>query len=209
MGRIRRWWGGARRRQRAARPAETKGGNEMNQETYSLRAALRRLWTDHVVWTRAYVVAAVADAKDAPAAAVRRLNNQDDSGAAVVPFYGQEAGDALTDLLKQHIMSAGELIAAAKAGDTTRFEEQDALWTRNAEEIAELLSGANPNWVKDDVVDILGIHLKLTKDEAVARLEEKWEADVAAFDQILTEILTLSDVLADGIVKQFPERFAA
>ena len=183
--------------------------NGMTQENYSLRAGLRRLWTDHVVWTRAYVVAAVADAQDADTAAQRLLKNQEDIGAAVVPFYGKDAGAALTDLLKQHIMIAVELIAAAKAGDTTRFEEQDALWTKNAEQIAELLSGANPNWVKDDVVDILGIHLKLTKEEAVARLEGNWEADVEAFDQILTEILTLSDVLADGIVKQFPDRFAA
>jgi hypothetical protein len=187
----------------------TEKRNGMTQENYSLRASLRRLWTDHVVWTRAYVVAAVADAPDAATAAERLLKNQEDIGAAVVPFYGEEAGAALTDLLKQHIMIAVELIAAAKAGDTTRFEEQDALWTRNAEQIAELLNGANPNWVKDDVVDILGIHLKLTKDEAVARMEGKWEADVKAFDQILTEILTLSDVLADGIVKQFPDRFAA
>lgn len=181
----------------------------MDQETYSLRSGLRRLWTDHVVWTRAYVVAAVADAPDAATAAQRLLKNQEDIGAAVVPFYGQGAGDALTNLLKQHIMIAVELIVAAKAGDTTRFEEQDRLWARNAGEIADLLSGANPNWVKEDVVDILGIHLKLTKDEAVARMEGKWEADVEAFDQILTEILTLSDVLADGIVKQFPDRFAA
>jgi hypothetical protein len=183
--------------------------NGMTQENYSLRTGLRRLWTDHVVWTRAYVVAAVADAQDADTAAQRLLKNQEDIGAAVVPFYGKDAGAALTDLLKQHIMIAVELIAAAKAGDTTRFEEQDELWTKNAEQIAELLSGANPNWVKDDVIDILGIHLKLTKDEAVARMEGKWEADVEAFDQILTEILTLSDVLADGIVKQFPDRFSA
>ncbi len=181
----------------------------MNQEAYSLRAALRRLWTDHVVWTRSYVVAAVADAPDAATAAERLLKNQGDIGEAVVPFYGKDAGAALTDLLKQHIMIAVELVAAAKGGNTKLFEEQDALWTKNAEEIAELLSGANPNWVKDDVVDILGIHLKLTKDEAVARLEGNWKVDAEAFDQILTEILTLSDVLADGIVRQFPDRFAA
>ncbi len=202
-------WKRAGRRQEADGSVEERGGSFMNQETYSLRTALRRLWTDHVVWTRSYVVAAVADMPDAGAAAERLLKNQEDIGAAVVPFYGKDAGDALTTLLKQHIMIAVELIGAAKAGDTTRFEEQDNLWTKNAEDIAELLSGANPNWVKDDVVDILGIHLKLTKDEAVARMEGKWEADIEAFDQILTEILTLSDILADGIVKQFPDRFAA
>jgi len=57
------------------------------------------------------------------------------------------------------------------------------------------------------VVDLLSVHLKLTKDEAVARLTGKWDDDVSAFEDIFTEIMTVSDTLADGIVKQFPDRF--
>ena len=179
----------------------------MGDSIGSLRAALRRLWADHVIWTRQYVVAAVAGTPDVEAAAARLLRNQEDIGGAIVPFYGQEAGDALTGLLKEHIMIAVELVGAAKAGDDARFKVEDERWTRNAEAIAELLSGANPNWVKQDVTDALLLHLKLTKEEAVARLHQDWEADVQAFDQIFTEILTISDVLADGIVKQFADRF--
>ena len=141
------------------------------------------------------------------AAAARLLRNQDDLGGAIVPFYGEDAGAALTGLLKEHIMIAVELVAAAKAGDDGRFKAEDERWTRNAEAIAGLLSGANPNWVKQDVTDALMLHLDLTKQEAVARLKQDWEADVEAFDQIFTEILTISDVLADGIVKQFADRF--
>src|SRR6266446_3348364 len=61
----------------------------------------------------------------------------------------------------------------------------------------------------DDVRDLLGQHLSLTKGEAVARLQKDWAADVAAFDDIFTEILTMADALTDGIVAQFPERFEA
>src|SRR5256714_9179002 len=61
----------------------------------------------------------------------------------------------------------------------------------------------------DDVRDLLGQHLSLTKGEAVARLQGDWDADVAAFDDIFTEILTMADALPDGIVAQFPERFEA
>jgi hypothetical protein len=180
----------------------------MGSRAESLKTALRRLWADHVIWTRQYIVAAVGNTPDAAAAAGRLLKNQEDIGGAIVPFYGESAGAALTEVLKQHIRIAIDLIDAAKAGDQAKFATEDAKWTRNAEEIADLLSGANPtNWPKKDVVDLLGIHLSLTKEEAVARLEQKWEADVEAFDQIFTEILTLSDVLADGIVKQFPDRF--
>ncbi len=104
-------------------------------------------------------------------------------------------------------MIAVEMISAAKKDDDNKFKEKDAAWTKNAEEIATFLSSANPNWSKDDLVDLLGQHLALTKMEVVARLKKDWASDVRAFDDIYTEILTVSDALADGIIKQFPEKF--
>ena len=104
-------------------------------------------------------------------------------------------------------MVAVELIEAAKTGDQDKFADADRRWDRNARDIASFLSSANPNWPERDVVDLLSQHLKLTKDEATARLAQRWEDDIEAFDQIFTEILTVSDVLSTGIVKQFPDRF--
>ncbi len=173
----------------------------------SLQTGLRKLWADHVIWTRQYIVAAVADVPDAGAAAARLLKNQEDIGNAIVPVYGKAAGARLTELLKEHIMIAVDLIAAAKAGNQAKFGEYDAKWTKNAEDIATFLSGANPHWPKRDVVDLLNLHLNLTKKEVVARLNRKWEEDVQAFDDIFTEIMTVSDTLADGIHKQFPGKF--
>lgn len=46
--------------------------------------------------------------------------------------------------------------------------------------------------------DLLGQHLLLTKTEAIARLQQDWARDVAAFDEILAEILTIADALTDG-----------
>jgi hypothetical protein len=176
-------------------------------QALSLQLALRRLWADHVIWTREYVVAAIADAPDAGTVAGRLLKNQEDIGNAVVPFYGEEAGRRLTELLKEHVMIAVDLIAAAKSGEQAKFEKADAAWDRNAANIASFLAGANPNWPEKDVADLLGQHLALTKNEAVARLKGNWEDDVQAFDEIFTEILTVADVLAAGVVKQFPDRF--
>ena len=173
-----------------------------------VRVALRKLWADHVIWTRQYIVAAVAGTPDADVAAGRLLKNQDDIGAAIVGYYGQAAGDKLTALLKEHIMIAVDLVAAAKSGDQAAFATHDARWTANIGEIAGFLSGANPNWPEKDVLDLLALHLKLTKDEAVARIAGDWAADVKAFDDIFTEIMVVADTLHDGLVAQFPERFA-
>jgi hypothetical protein len=180
-----------------------------NDKSFSLARGLERLWTDHVVWTRLYIIAAVDDRPEAGQAASRLLKNQDDIGNAIVPIYGDAAGAKLTELLKQHIMIAVDLVGAAKAGDQEKFGRVDAQWSKNAEEIAAFLSGANPYWPQKDVNDLLALHLSLTKDEAVARLQHDYEKDVETFDQILTEILTLADALVAGIVKQFPDKFAA
>ena len=173
-----------------------------------VRLALRKLWSDHVIWTRQYIVAAVAGTPDADAAAGRLLRNQEDIGASIVGFYGQAAGDGLTALLKQHILIAVDLVAAAKSGDQAAFATHDQRWTENVREISRFLAGANPNWPEDGVFDLLSLHLKLTKDEAVARLTGDWAADIKAFDDIFTEILVVADTLHDGLAAQFPERFA-
>ena len=174
-----------------------------------VRLALRKLWSDHVIWTRQYIVAAVGGTADVQAAAGRLLKNQDDIGESIVPYYGKAAGEGLTDLLKQHILIAVDLIEAAKSGNDTEFKKQDQRWSDNAAELARFLSGANPHWPEKDVLDLLMLHLKLTKGEVVARLQKDWDADVKAFDDIFTEVMVIADTLYDGLVAQYPEKVGA
>ena len=174
----------------------------------TLRQDMRKLWTDHVIWTRDYIVAAVGDQPDAQAAAGRLLKNQEDIGNAVATYYGKPAGDKLTALLKEHITIAVDLIKFAKAGDKTSQQQADAKWHKNGEDIADFLSKANPNWPRATLVDMMNKHLSTTTDEVVARLTKNWDADVKSFDAVYQHILMMSDALADGIVKQFPAKFA-
>src|SRR5262245_54220866 len=187
------------------KPAVATSGSTMPAAV--LRQDMRKLWSDHVYWTRDYIIAAVDDKPDAKAAADRLLKNQDDIGHAVAVYYGPPAGTKLTGLLKDHITIAVDLIKAAKAKDDAAFKEQDAKWHRNAEDIATFLSGANPNWPKATLVDLMNMHLSTTTAEVVARLNQKWDDDVRAFDAVYDHILRMSDALSDGIVKQFPEKF--
>jgi len=174
-----------------------------------LHQDMRKLWTDHTVWTRDYIIAAVDDKPDATAAANRLMKNQEDIGNAVAAYYGAPAGQQLTSLLKQHIAIAVDLIKAAKAGDQAAQKLANDKWQQNAVDIATFLSKANPNWPDGVLVNMMKMHLATTTDEVVARLRHDWDADVRAYDAVYNHILMMADALSDGIVKQFPEKFKA
>jgi hypothetical protein len=174
----------------------------------ALSTAMRKLWADHVVWTRLYIIAAVNGSPDAQAAADRLLKNQDQIGQAIVPYYGAAAGTKLADLLRQHILIAVDVVAAAKANDQAKLQAADARWHANAADIATFLSGANPNWDRQAVLSMLNEHLSLTTREAVDRLKKNYSDDVSNFDAIFNQAMMMADTLTSGIVKQFPNKFA-
>lgn len=151
-------------------------------------------------------MAAVAGTPDAPTALARLMRNQEDIGTAIKPFYGDAAAAKLTDLLKQHISIAGDLVSAAKAGDTARQNDADRRWHDNATQIATFLSGANSNWSRDALVEMLNKHLALTTREAADRIKSDWSDDQQAFDDVYSQAIGMADALADGIIKQFPQK---
>jgi hypothetical protein len=203
----------------SAAPATTVATHESSEHTTApttdridpveFHQQMRKLWEDHITWTRLYIVSAVAELPDLDATAGRLLQNQADIGAAVATFYGDDAGAALTELLRQHILIAGDLVAAAKAGDDAEVTTQSDLWYANADEIAQFLADANPAWTFETLSQMMRTHLDQTLAEATARLTADWDADIAAYDEIHLHILAMADALADGIIEQFPDRFSA
>jgi hypothetical protein len=176
--------------------------------TESFDQGMRKLWEDHITWTRLFIVSATADLPDLQATTDRLLRNQTDIGDAIKPFYGDAAGDQLTVLLRAHILTAADILAAAKAGDNAALQRAETAWYANADEIAAFLSKANPrNWPFAEMQKMMRDHLDFTLAEAVAHLEGRYADDVAAYDRVHDEILEMADMLATGIERQFPQRF--
>jgi hypothetical protein len=183
-------------------------GTIVTPRTVAFHDEMRRLWEDHVTWTRLAIISLTTGAPDTDATVGRLLQNQTDIGNAIKPFYGDAAGEELTRLLREHILIAADLIAAAKAGDQTAVAQAQARWTANADEIASFLANANPrSWPLDEMKEMLHDHLRLTTDEVLARLQADWAADVRAYDEIHVQALGMADMLSNGIIKQFPSRF--
>lgn len=173
-----------------------------------LHDQMRKLWEDHVTWTRLAIVT-FADGSDGfQATAQRLLANQSDIGAAVGAYYGSSVGEALTGLLDDHITIAVELLAAARAHDAAAFDAARAQWYSNADDIADFLSAANPrNWPQQAMRDDMRVHLDQTLAEAAAELGGDYTTSVAAYEDVHGHILMMADMLTDGIVAQFPSRF--
>jgi len=172
-----------------------------------LRMAMHKLWEDHIVWTRNVILNIMDDLPGTDQAVNRLLQNQDDIGNAVKPFYGEAGGKELTRLLREHITIAADLLKAAKSSNNSAFDAANKKWFANADEISGFLNKANPNWKLNDMKKMMNDHLTLTTKEAVARLKKDYVADVKAYDNVHEEILMMADVLTDGIIKQFPGKF--
>lgn len=192
-------------------PVENKDqmnmGAAASAKAFELKTDMRKLWEDHVTWTRNVICCLVDGLPGANEAVARLQKNQDDIGNAVSAYYGDEAGKKLAGLLHDHISISADVVNAAKASDNAKLDEANKRWSDNADSISAFLSGANPNWKLDDIKKMMHDHLKLTTDEAVARIKKDYAADITAYDKVHKEILEMSDMLADGIVKQFPNKF--
>jgi hypothetical protein len=195
----------------AIAPPGLHGAHAAKPDKVAFHDAMRKLWEDHITWTRLFIVSAATlpdNLPDTGPTADRLLANQDAIGDALRPFYGDEVGDAVTALLREHILSAADIIAAAKAGDDAARDEAIARWYVNANQIADALNGLNPkHWPQDEMRAMMKAHLDRTLEEAVARLEGRYEDDIDAYEQIHADILEMADMLSDGIIAQFPDRF--
>jgi hypothetical protein len=179
-----------------------------NARQVAFHDGMRKLWEDHITWTRLAIVTFADGSAGFDATAARLLANQTDIGNAVKRFYGEAAGNQLTALLREHILIAVELLQAAKAGDTAAFEAARVRWYANADQIADFLSSANPRFLpKAEMRAAMKTHLDQTLAEAAHELGADYAASVADYEQIHQHILDMADLLSSGIMQQFPHLF--
>jgi hypothetical protein len=169
---------------------------------------MRKLWEDHVTWTRLAIVTFADGSHGFGATSRRLLQNQTDIGNAIKPFYGAAAGSRLTALLDQHILIAVEILQAAKAGESAKATAAVTRWYANANDIADFLAGANPRfWPRSMMRADMRTHLDQTLAEAQHELVGDYADSVADYEAIHEHILAMADVLSGGIIRTFPGRF--
>jgi hypothetical protein len=180
----------------------------LNAKQLAFHDGMRKLWEDHITWTRLAIVSFAGDLPDLQATEDRLLANQTDIGDAIKPYYGDAAGNQLAALLQDHITGAAALLMAAKSGDQAKLKTASDAWYANGNAIAAFLNKANPNaWPLATLQDMMKMHRDTTVAEATANLKGDYTADVAGYDAVHEHILHMADALSDGVIAEFPQQF--
>ncbi len=169
---------------------------------------MHKLWADHMQWTYATVDAYFNNQTGLQSQLNRLLKNQEDIGTAIVPYYGQAAGDQLTILLKGHINGAVPVLEAAKNNDQSALDIAVANWRVNGQEIADFLSAANPQyWEQSHMRTHMDDHLTKTIAYSVDLLQQNYNQAVIDYDEAFDDMMYFATVLSEGIGNQFPDKF--
>jgi len=179
-----------------------------SQSSINFRLALRELWQYQVTWTRSYIVSTLANLEDVAVVKDKLVKNQEKIGGLITPYYGGFAGNDLANLLREHIVIAVEMIRAVKAKDDRALQAAMEKGRSNADQLANLLSRAkNPFWDKNHLKEMFYKHLEYINMQVNYRIQKEWGLEIDAYDDGLAHVLQLADILADGIVHQFPDKF--
>jgi hypothetical protein len=187
--------------------AMTMAGSRTASES-ALYAAMQTLWDQHMEWTYATIAAFAAGTKGVGPTLTRLLRNQVDIGNAVKPFYGTAAGDRLTVLLKKHINGVVAILSAAVAGHAKAQSRAIAAEEANAKAIGDFLANANPaNWPKADMERMMHLHIGQTLVYATDQLKGNYVGSIREYGKAEAHMLRMGQMLAAGLIAQFPARF--
>jgi len=186
-------------------PTPANGTAVFTQEEANLQLEWRKLWENHIFWTR-MVIINIADTPGGTNESVARLlQNYRDMQDAMRPWYGDAEAEEFGGLLQEHLLIAADLVTAVKANNSTGAAELQARWFENADQIAADLTALNPNWNEQEQQEMWRTHLNVTLTEASVRLSGSDNTD--AYDEVHRVGLGMADMFSMGILEQFPDRF--
>lgn len=175
------------------------------QITYA--AQWRKVWTDHLMWSRARLVGIVDGSPDAQQAAWRLDKSANDMQSLLSPYYGADRAKRFADTLKTHDRLEAALLTTLKSGDTSGAVVAERKWYANGYSVTAWLAKAEPGIDQTTSAAVFKDELAATKQEVVDRLAKRYGADIVDFDRAERQTLLLADAISVAVVKRFPNKF--
>ena len=126
---------------------------------------------------------------------------------AIEPFYGKAASDKLFTLLAGHWGAIKGYLDATHAGDKAGQDKAMTALLANANEIAVFLGGANPNLPVDVLKSLLTAHGSHHVQQIQEFQAKQFDEEAKTWAAMSHHMYMIADALADGIAKQFPDKF--
>ena len=162
---------------------------------------MRDVWAKHVWWTREVILGIIHNTPRLDLRVAKLLKNPAEMAAVFAPYISAPAQKRMIELFTTHLKQGGDLVTAAKAGNTQKVNEITKNWYSNAEDIARFFSEINPNYKFGEVRMMMFEHLGLTIAEATAELAGNYQESIDVFDQIQAEAAQMADYFTAGLVK--------
>jgi hypothetical protein len=174
---------------------------------------MRELWSDHIVYTRNFIVSATAGVGDTTEVLQRLLRNQDEIGEVIKPYYGDAAGSQLASLLRNHIQLAGKALVAAKGTSTamhTGMSMPDSSGQYVASQYGQNRMGDTVT-ARSDTTKVTGRMTDTTKGvyaQGQMQIGQTVQVDSVALNQAIAALKANGDSIAMFLSTANPRRFA-
>lgn len=181
--------------------------NPRGSKACELKTNMRKLWTDHAIWTQKYIISSLSNAPGMKYTRDRLNKNVLDLGDILGEYYGANKASEFSVLLQDHVSFLADMIDAIKLKDKEKISETNSRWQNNSEKIAKFLNQINNNFATNDLLNQLKELLRLSTEIITAYGNNKFENQIIIFDQTLDQTIKIADALTNGIAKQFTGKF--
>jgi hypothetical protein len=179
-----------------------------SSKSADLRAALDELLSEHVILAADATGAALGGRQsDFQAAAAALDQNSIAISKAVGSVYGPEAEAKFLPLWRSHITLVVEYTVDTASNDPAKAQQAVQKLLAYSGDLAGFFSSANPNLPQDAVAGMVKEHIVTLKAVIDAQAKKDYAAEYAAQHKAYAHMGMMAVALADGIVKQFPQKF--
>jgi hypothetical protein len=188
----------------------------MPDRAKQLTTAAHKLLSNYAQRIRSHIVSILDSAADKSALDEQLTKDIKAIGAVVSAYYGETAGNEVDMYLTKIAAGVADIARAVKSGKSIDDLKTNLL--RDVDFFATLLESANPkHWPAAAVRDIFTMAVNTWISQIQARDNKKWSEDIALADRIIDIFtgngmddagLDFAKTFAEGIIKQFPEKFS-
>ncbi len=164
---------------------------------------VRRLWINHIIWIRSYIISAAVDYGNKEFITQRIQENFKNFSDMLIKFYGFEKSRKIESLFAINLFIFIKYMEVLKTGTEEEIKVTRDEWYKSGYNIADYLSSINPYASNEEWIYLIQDHLRVIEVEAIYRIAEHYGAETEQFGKAENLTLQLADYMANSIIRQF------